>query len=124
MHPGRKWADNPILEDAKSVRQIESELRTHFASTKIYGTVEDVLAGFANEEIMTRHLVNLTMPNRMLDDLGRIAMAFVENLSHGHRLLCADPQAQAVNLTMACMHSRLGQRITKSKYHSLCQLKR
>lgn len=48
IHPGREWATK-TKEDARSAAQIESDVRAHFAKTKLYGSLNEVLTEFVAE---------------------------------------------------------------------------
>lgn len=49
MHPGRGWAADTRLVDAKPRAQIEEELDTHFAAHPVFPDIEAVLASFIEE---------------------------------------------------------------------------
>jgi len=49
LHPGRGWAADARLSDAKTPEQIAEELKTHFAAYPRFGTVEQVLEAFIEE---------------------------------------------------------------------------
>lgn len=49
MHPGRKWAADESLVDARTVQQIEDDLRDHFAKTRAHPGIESVLSDFLAE---------------------------------------------------------------------------
>lgn len=49
LHPGRKWAANQILVDAKNRNQIAEQLDAHFTQTRVYRQIEDVLSEFVAE---------------------------------------------------------------------------
>jgi hypothetical protein len=48
LHAGRNWAGADSLKDAKSEEIIAAELAKHFAATRVYRTINDVLAGFVD----------------------------------------------------------------------------
>jgi Eco29kI restriction endonuclease len=47
LHAGRKWAAAEKLEDAKEANRIAEELRVHFEKTRVFATIEELLANFA-----------------------------------------------------------------------------
>ena len=49
LHPGREWADNPLLVDAKTVETITAELTTHFARHPVFSDIDTVLLSFIEE---------------------------------------------------------------------------
>lgn len=49
LHPGRGWAGNKKLADAKPLHQIESELKEHFAEHPSFKTLDSLLKGFIEE---------------------------------------------------------------------------
>lgn len=49
LHTGRRWANDPLLSDAKSVAQIEEKLKSHFVNKPIYKDVDSVLRDFIDE---------------------------------------------------------------------------
>ncbi len=49
LHPGRKWAADELLEDARSLEQIDADLAKHFGRTKIFANLNDVFDSFINE---------------------------------------------------------------------------
>ena len=49
VHPGREWAADPRLPDAKTLKQIRGELDTHFASHPVFNDLDSVLASFIEE---------------------------------------------------------------------------
>lgn len=49
LHPGRMWAANEVLVDAKSVDQIKRDLDTHFAAHPVFPDLESLLASFIDE---------------------------------------------------------------------------
>ena len=49
LHPGRAWAADTSLVDAKSRQQIRAELKRHFSSHLVYTDIEDVLSEFIEE---------------------------------------------------------------------------
>lgn len=46
LHPGRGWAGHASLVDARSTTEIIATLEKHFAETKVYEHLEDVLDDF------------------------------------------------------------------------------
>lgn len=48
LHPGRAWAAASIA-DAKSVAQIEAEVRQHFAEHHVFQSLDEVLKSFVEE---------------------------------------------------------------------------
>ncbi|WP_346294426.1 Eco29kI family restriction endonuclease [Sphaerothrix gracilis] len=48
LHPGRTWAADST-DDARTPEQIEADLTRHFAETRIYATLDDVLHDFVAE---------------------------------------------------------------------------
>jgi Eco29kI restriction endonuclease len=48
LHPGRAWAARSIV-DAKTIPQIEAELRTYFGEQRIFRTLDEVLTSFIEE---------------------------------------------------------------------------
>jgi len=49
IHPGRKWAANPQLQDAKNLEQIINELNVHFKRYPVFHSLDDVLNSFIDE---------------------------------------------------------------------------
>lgn len=49
LHPGRAWAAAPALQDAKSREEIEQQLEQHFARTRIFHSLSEVLDSFIAE---------------------------------------------------------------------------
>lgn len=49
VHPGRSWAADGSLSDAKSVEKIAHELDEHFAKHPVFATLDDVLSSFIEE---------------------------------------------------------------------------
>lgn len=48
LHPGRAWAA-ASTEDAKSISQIEREVRKHFSEQRVFRSLDDVLNSFVDE---------------------------------------------------------------------------
>jgi hypothetical protein len=48
LHSGRGWAAATTLEDAKTPERIAEEVHSHFETSLIYKTMDDVLAAFAD----------------------------------------------------------------------------
>ncbi len=49
FHPGRSWAGNPTLQDAKSPTQISTELQEHFSAVPVFQDLDSVLESFIEE---------------------------------------------------------------------------
>jgi hypothetical protein len=49
LHPGRKWAGNTILADARSPSQIANDLAEHFKKHAVFKDVDEVLKEFIEE---------------------------------------------------------------------------
>lgn len=49
LHPGRKWAGDATLSDAKSADTIGRELNNHFAQHPVFPDVDAVLSSFIDE---------------------------------------------------------------------------
>lgn len=49
LHPGRRWAGNDALEDAKSIEEIQEALARHFAEVQIFDNREEILKRFFEE---------------------------------------------------------------------------
>lgn len=49
IHPGREWAANKKLSDAKPIKQIEDELKKHFKGHGTFKDLNSVLNGFIDE---------------------------------------------------------------------------
>jgi Eco29kI restriction endonuclease len=45
LHPGRAWAA-PTTEDARTEPQIRADLKTHFANTRTFANLDEVLNEF------------------------------------------------------------------------------
>ncbi len=49
LHPGRKWAGDLQIEDARSSDRILADLERHFSTVKIYTDIDEVMRGFMDE---------------------------------------------------------------------------
>lgn len=49
LHPGRAWASDARLTDAKNLEQIEQEVERHFQAHTVFENLESVLGSFLNE---------------------------------------------------------------------------
>lgn len=49
LHPGRAWAMNELLQDAKSPDEIAQQLEQHFTRTGIFRSLPEVLDSFISE---------------------------------------------------------------------------
>ncbi|WP_205478579.1 Eco29kI family restriction endonuclease [Sphingomonas arenae] len=49
LHPGRKWAADASLQDARSPEQLYAQLEQHFTKTKVFHSLSEVLDSFINE---------------------------------------------------------------------------
>jgi hypothetical protein len=49
LHPGRTWAGASKLVDAHSPAQITNDLKRHFAETRVFKSIDEVLAEFIAE---------------------------------------------------------------------------
>ena len=49
IHPGRAWAANPMLSDAKSSDRIAEELEKHFSDYPVFRDLDSVLLSFIEE---------------------------------------------------------------------------
>jgi hypothetical protein len=49
LHPGRGWAGDQRLSDAKTLEKISEELSTHFATHPVFKDLESVLTSFIEE---------------------------------------------------------------------------
>ncbi len=49
LHPGRTWADDPRLTDARSVARITEDLSKHFAEKPVFKDLDSLLLSFIEE---------------------------------------------------------------------------
>jgi hypothetical protein len=49
LHPGRAWAASNKLVDARTPDEISKDLKAHFSSTRIFKSLDEVLAEFIQE---------------------------------------------------------------------------
>lgn len=49
LHPGRRWAGAESLVDARSSTQIAQDLNRHFSKSRVFTTIDEVLAEFIAE---------------------------------------------------------------------------
>lgn len=49
LHPGRSWAGDPKIQDAKNIQRIELELKEHFKNHPSFSNLDSLLLSFLDE---------------------------------------------------------------------------